>query len=178
MTHDYSDHVAAPTQQAFKKLNEAVTNLATESDEVERLEEELKFAKLRAQDLAERVLPEIMEEMGLTDFTTTSGVKIALKETVHASITKAKQAAAMTWLDDNGHGGLIKRHIRVAFDRSQTDDAESLLQELSGRFVNTACDMKVESSTLRAWVREQLEAGAPIDQDLFGVHVRKVVKID
>jgi hypothetical protein len=83
----------------------------------------------------------------------------------------------MQWLDDHGHGGIIKRNITVGFNRDQEGDASVLQDELSDRFENVKADRKVEPSTLRAFIADQLEAGAAVPLDLFGAWEQRVARV-
>ena len=74
----------------------------------------------------------------------------------------------MDWLEDQGHGGLIKRTVSVAFNRDQENEAVKLMDELSSEFSGVSQDHKVESATIRAFIREQLEEGVDFPMDMFG----------
>ena len=143
--------------------------LATFADELSdaeleaaRLGQELKKAKAHVADLAERTIPELMDTLGVKQFTTTSGLKIEVRRTIRASIPAGNKVRALNWLDEHGHSGLIKRNILVAFDRDQMEEAHTLQRELGVKFENVKEEQKVEPSTLRAFIGEQLKAGEEI----------------
>jgi hypothetical protein len=158
-----------------------LANLAAQLADAEKavadLQAQLENAQRRVTDLTERQIPELMDSLGLKRFTTSSGFEIDIKRTVRASIPVAFRQAAYDWLEQNGHGALIKRQISVAFDREQLDAAKQLESELSGEFENIKVDSKVESSTLRAWISEQLEAGNAIPLELFGAWEQRTARI-
>jgi len=72
---------------------------------------------------------------------------------------------------------LIKRNISVAFSRDQEVIAHELEAQLGARFENVRTDRKVEPSTLRSWIGEQLEAGAEVPLELFGAWEQRVARI-
>lgn len=175
--HDYADDIAGPTDGQFKQLNELTLNL--NRAEIQKAEAEAALAKAKGEvrDISEKQLPELMETMGLKDFTTSEGLRVKLKISYHASIPKGRHSEAMRWLDEQGHGGMIKRNVTVKFTRDQEDEAHALVSELSGQFPQVDETMKVESATLKAFVREILEAGGEIDDELFGIYKRRTVQV-
>lgn len=160
--------------EALSKLGK---ELADASDVVERIEEHLLEAKKVVSDLADRLIPEVMENEGVERFTTAEGVTFKIDRSVHAHISKDRHEQAMKWLDDNGHGHLMRRNVIIDFDREQEVTARELAAKLAAEYPDVKQVRKVHPSTLRMWAREQLEAGADVPQDLFGIHVRRVAKI-
>ncbi len=141
------------------------------------LEAQLKVARSRMMDLSERVIPELMDSLDLELFKTVSGLQISVRRTIRASIPVANKVLAMAWLDDHGHSGLIKRSVHISFDRDQGDAASELQEELGGKFENVKQERKVEPSTLRAFIGEQLKAGEAIPLELFGAWEQRTAKI-
>jgi len=133
-------------------LSRLAEQLADADKFVAKLEEELRQAKMRVTDISERAIPDLMDELGVAEFTTTNGFKITIRSTVRASIPLANRAEAYQWLEENGHGGLLKRTVSVAFNRDQQDDVCALRNELEDKFENVKEDCKVEPSTLRRTV--------------------------
>ncbi len=166
-----------PSADGLKRLSELAIELNKAELEVAKIEEQLKKAKAAVTELAEKDIPELMDSLGVAEFKTTAGFKIKITETIRASIPDANKPAAMAWLDAHGHGGLIKRSIVVAFDREQQEAAQELQAELETKFENVKSDLKVEPSTLRAFIGEQLEKGEPIPLQLFGAWQQRIAKI-
>lgn len=126
-------------------------------------EANLKKAQKALQDIAEIQIPEAMEDLGLAHFRTTSGFEIELEKHYHASITKENQTEAHRWLDEHGHGGMIKRNVLVAFNRDQETAARKLLADLrAAGYPGVKEEASVHSSTLRAWVKNRTEAGEEV----------------
>ncbi len=176
---DYSGAVTPDSTDALAELSRLGTALTQAQANVKELETSLALAKKEVVNLSETQIPELMDEVGLTRFTTREGIPFKVSDQVFASITKAKKAAALAWLDNNGHGQIMKRKVIVEFDREQEDAANELTASLVGDYGDDGvlCDKSVHASTLKAWAREQLEAGADIPLELFGIHVRRIAKI-
>ena len=181
MTDPYADfrEVQKPGDAAFARLEELVRDLQSADGAVTTAEDELKKAQEVQRDLAERQIPEFMAELGQKQLVLTNlgGITVTVDSKIRASIPANQKIQAMRWLEENGHAALIKRTISIGFSRFEQDQATELMQELTGKFNNLKQDMKVEPSTLTAFVREQLEAGEPVPSEMFGVFEQKFVKI-
>jgi hypothetical protein len=175
---DYSDFkdTTKPSDAAFAALNALVQEAKDAQGEINRLSRELKEQSEKLNGILYVRLPAMAEEMGLQKFTTSDGLDVAIKEEIEAHVNKANQPTAFKWLEDNDHGGLIKREIKVSFNREQAEAAKALMAELAPKYAGVAEKQTVHPQTLKAWVREMLGKGAALPE-VFGVRRVKVAKI-
>ncbi|MFA7063759.1 MAG: hypothetical protein WC132_06450 [Methanomethylophilus sp.] len=174
----YLDYVQPQTAGGeLSQLSALAEQQAAAAAKVADLEAQLNKAREELRDIAERQVPELMDQIGIGEFKTTSGLKIKIDETIRASIPKAKAPLAFAWLKNNGHGSLIKRVVSVAFGKGEDERAEELRQQLSVQF-EVDDNASVHPSTLAAFVREKLRNGEEVPLDLFGVHRQRVSKIE
>lgn len=176
---DYTKFVeGAPSDDALSTLAGLVADLHIAETDVLRKEKELKDAQTHARDLAEQQIPECMHEIGLAEFKTTEGVKIELKNSLRVTPKKENRMAVLDWLEELGHGALIKRTVSVAFNRDQESEAESLLTYLSAeRGFQARTDRKIEAATLRKFVADRLRDGVELPMELLGVFQYNFAKI-
>lgn len=154
-------------------LNRIVTMaglLIDQQRHVEELKEELKKAEAKALRMEREDLPELMKELGLSEVTLEDGTKVTIREEFDAHISKAKAPEAHAWLISNGFGGLIKTAVSVTFAHGEHDQAVEAHNALAQKYGDVAPEEKVHPLTLKAFVREQLTAGAAVPFELFGVH--------
>lgn len=171
----------------FKDNTQSVNDLATLSNlakqlsmaelEAARIGELFASAQKRVVDLSEKIIPEMMDSLGVQTYTTTDGLKIDVKRTMRVSISEARKTEAHAWLESHGHAGLIKRLISVMFPREQQEEARAAKKMLEATFENVKEDASVHPSTLKAFVNEQLKNGEEIPLDLFGAWEHRVAKI-
>lgn len=139
-------------------------------------ESELKTAKAARAVLAEKAIPELMANVGMAEFTTSSGLKLKIKPFMAVSIPEERRAEAYVWLEENGHGGLIKRTLSVAFGRDADEAVEKLKAELVSKQLVPKEDQKVEPQTLKKWAKDRLEAGNEVP-DCITVFTRDEAEI-
>ena len=138
----------------------------------------LKKAQASLRDLAERQIPELMQAIGVKEFTTMGGVKIVLDSAVNVSVRKDDRERVWDWMIDNGYGNLVKRTISVALKRGQEELAGEVVAYLKEQKNLLAReDRKVESQTLKKFVREKLEEGADLPTDILNIFQYNFAKI-
>ena len=87
-----------------------------------------------------------------------------------ATITEANKEAAFNWLRNNGLGDIIKNEISVSFGRNEDNKAANYAELAKGQGFQPTQKMKVEPMTLKALVRERMEAGKDMPTEIFGVY--------
>ena len=148
----------------------------------EAAEQALAEAQAAERAVLEGTIPELLERMRMKKCTTLSGVEVALKAEVKASLPGrervADRDAAFAWLLEGGHGGVIENLVIIDLDRGEDERANKLaasLRQLGFDQVKTRKD--VHPSTLSALVRELMEAGKVVPTDKLNVFDRKVAKL-
>lgn len=142
------------------------------------LEGEMKAKKVQHSKIADEMLPELMEELGLDKFETKSGLKIDVSEKVRASISKANQSKAFAWLEEHDHGGLIKSEVKVTMAKGDVETAYVAMDALNKCGLMPEAKYSVHPQTLGAWVREMLEEGEDIPLDILGVFRQRTAKVE
>ena len=175
--NEYLGYVQPTSGGELAQLQRLAEEQARAEAKVKRIEADLNEAREQLKDLAERQVPELMDQIGIPEFKTNSGLSIKIAETIRASIPKARAPEAFSWLKNNGHAAMIKRLVSVAFGKGEDDQAEELRLKLAKDYeVDDVAS--VHPSTLSAFVREKLSEGEDIPLDLLGVHRQRVAKIE
>lgn len=158
-----------------------VTRLANdlhEADaEIEAIQKQLDNAKDVARDLRERQLPEAMERIGALKLPLSIGYEVEIEEKIRTSVPKDNAPQTYSWMRENGHGHLIKREVKSDFGKGEDNVAADLAQELRERGYNVGDKQFVHPSTLASFVKECLQEGIELPDDLFSIHRQKVAKL-
>ena len=159
------------------KLSDQVVKLQRLEEELLIKEEELKELKRKVDLVSGEVIPTMMQEMNISTLKLADGSSVEVKPVYGASIPIAKREEAFKWLRDNDLGDLIKNEVTVAFGRNEDAKASDYASLAQRQGFEPVQKLKVEPMTLKALVRERLEAGQEIPTDLFNVFAGSRTKI-
>ena len=164
-------------QDAMKKtgniqsLADQVESLEKVVSTIEAAEENIKLLKKKRDHISGEVIPTMMSEMGLAELKLHDGSHLKVSTSYRATITEANKEAAFNWLRSNGLGDIIKNEISVSFGRNEDNKAADYAELAKGQGFQPTQKMKVESMTLKALVRERIEAGKEMPTELFNIYV-------
>ena len=154
---------------------DGVSRLANEAAALEHKlaeqEQAMKETKAALHKITDEQLPEALEEMGIQKFTLTDGSEISVKPIYSASIPKDRREEAFQWLRDHEFGDLVKNNVTVTFGRGEDADAKEFMNLCGSQGYVPDQLEKVEPMTLKAWLRERVEAGDAVPLDLFGAFI-------
>jgi nitrogen regulatory protein PII-like uncharacterized protein len=172
-----ADSQALPSDDGLSKISVLAEEYTELDEEIKDAETRLKLLKERARVITEIQLPNAMAEVGVAKFTLTDGSEVSVKPFYSAKITDEKREECFTWLQDNGHEALIKDEIVLTFNRGEHEEAEEFRAQLDQQGLDYSGKMGVHSSTLTAFVKEQVESGAEFPLELFNVYIGQIAKI-
>jgi len=155
----------------IRSLADQVERLENLNQEIENAEKDLKQKKKNLEHISGELIPTMMSEMGLSHLKLMDGSSVDVKPHYSANITIANKDAAFKWLRDNGLGDIIKNEISVSFGRNEDNKAADYAALAQERGFQPTQKLKVEPMTLKALVRERIEAGKELPTELFNVFV-------
>ena len=161
----------------IKSLANQVKSLKELEDELKADEESLKNKKKEIERISGEVIPTMLSEMGLSSLKLADGSAVDVKPYYTANISIANREAAYGWLRSNGLGDIIKNDITVSFGRNEDNKAAQYANLAKGQGFQPTQKLKVEPMTLKALVRERIEAGKDMPMDIFNVFVGNRTKI-
>tara|TARA_R100001591_G_scaffold29685_2_gene40622 strand:+ start:2212 stop:2787 length:576 start_codon:yes stop_codon:yes gene_type:complete len=144
--------------------------------EILNLENDTKNKKKELQQINDRIV-ELMEKRGVKEIKLLNGDAVSFKEFYRGSITKDNEAEAFKWLEDNGHGDLIKNIVSIRFGKGENDTAEKLINSLEQDGLYPDQKRKVEPMTLNAFIGDQITNGKQVPMELLSVFTGNKVKI-
>ncbi len=166
----------ADQQDAMKKtdniqsLADQVESLENVNSSIENAEEIVKNLKKKRDHISGEVIPTMMSEMGLAELKLHDGSHLKVSTSYRAHISEANKEMAYNWLRENGLGDIIKNEISVSFGRNEDNKAADYAELAKSNGFQPTQKMKVEPMTLKALVRERIEAGKEMPTEIFGVY--------
>ena len=155
----------------IKSLSNEVQKMESLVKEIEDIEENLKKRKKDLDVISAEVIPTMMSEMGLSQLKLMDGSQIDVKPFYNATITVANRESAFNWLRQNGLGDIIKNEMVVSFGRGEDNKAAEYAELAKSQGLQPAQKLKVEPMTLKALVRQRIEAGEEMPTEIFSIFV-------
>ena len=192
---DYADFIEAPKplpEDKASRVNVLVTRQLMLEKKYAEAEELLKQVKKELESVSDQALPDLMDDLGISELRLTGGSVIKIDTTIRASLGKSKDpekaGQAIDWLMENKHPHLIKHSLTIPLTAGQSELGDKVAEELellNERLSdeNEAWSISVEAKTdvapgtLSAFVRGELKEGRPVPEDLFNVHRARKAKI-
>lgn len=156
------------------EISSLVSTILDVEGEVESMELALKERKEKLAQLKERELPDLMNQIGLSSFKTADGKKVSVKKDYKNTIINEQEA--FKWLEETGNSSLIKTEIKLNFGKGEREsclEAKKLLMDNNLSFNEKE---GVNTMTLNAFTREQLEHGVQFP-DCFSIYTVNKVTI-
>ena len=175
---DYEqDRVQSVTQaDAAESLSSKVIELKNLEDEIANAEKSVSKLKEQAKVLSQFEIPEMMEKMHITKLKLKDGEAVEIKKFYSAAILPEFQEKAFQWLRDNDLGDIIKNDVTVTFGRGEDNKASEYANLAKGQGYEPVQKIGVHAQTLKAVVRERLEAGREMPSDLFKTYAGNSTK--
>ena len=180
MTFDYGDDTGA--KPVGDNLMKALMDCADRQEKLEadiaKLTEELESKTSDLRQISGKEIPDLLN--GITgSLLLEDGRTIEVTSKWRASIAGEKAGSACEYLDEHGHGDLVKREFVISFNKADEAWAKKFERDLKRRKKPLACKTKhtVHSRTLEAWVNEQMSNGVDLPKDIFGMHHQRTAKV-
>ena len=171
-----ADALASVNTETTKSLSEMVRRLRTTEEEISKVEAYLKQLTDQKHKLSTESIPVLMDEMGV-ERVDVDGVTVTRKMVVSASIPVARREEAFDWLRRNQLDDIIKNDVIVSFGKGEDNVAGHCIGMLEEQGFTPDTKTYVHPSTLKAFVKDRIQSGKPIDLDMFGAFVSNIAEI-
>ena len=170
------------TEQSSKAQLASISGLAQQllvvQKDIEEKKLELKELENQFRQISESSLPEALQSANLSEIVLRDGTKLSVSPFYKGHISEKNRPAALDWLMQNGHGGLIKNEISLKFGRDEDERAQDTIASLQQRGLSPSVKQGVHAQTLNAFVKEQLTNGKDLPSEIFGIYVGSRAKIE
>jgi len=177
--YDFSDHQQEPKDDLLNKIMEGATKQGELAQEVKDADAALKKAKKKHLDHEQVVMPQLMQDAKLDDFTR-DGKKIEILEKIRVGVPAdddERKRLAYKWLEENGEGRLVKTAFTLEFDNMDKDAIEQFKILLNERGLEFEFKRSHNPNSLTATIGKKMKNGDDVPQQTFGVFRQKFCKI-
>jgi len=161
----------------LSEITARVVEMQQKVRQAEELEQRCKKLRDQITHLSSVVIPELCESANMSDFTLTDGTKVSVKSRFFGKVSEENMDAAQQYLEGVGDGALIKRQISVDLGKCDEEQASRVHEALQTVDVVGEEKRSIHPSTLSSWLTQQMESGADIPTDVFGVYRKVETKI-
>ena len=173
---DTADALGNVDTATGKNLSDLVRALKRVEQQIEDTETHIKSLKAEKHKLSVELIPGLMDEMGVERLDV-DGVTVSRKMMVHASIPVDRREEVYAWLRENNLDDIIKNDVVVSFGKGQDNEAGHVVGLLREQGFDPDTKTHIHASTLKAFVKERVENGKPIDLDMFGAFIANAAEI-
>jgi hypothetical protein len=164
-------NIEVPDTEKLETVSALAERQLQLEQEISAIEDQLSKLNAHLNEVSGKLLPDALAAAGLSEIKLKSGAKLTVKPWYTAKIPAGREHDAFTWLESNGHGGIIKHVISSEFNRGEHAEANAVKAILEREGVQFSDKESVNPMTLKAFIREQVESGAPIPLDTFGATI-------
>jgi hypothetical protein len=162
----------AMSDDQLKTVKELANQQYELEKEIDELEAQTKVKSEALLKLKSETLPLAMAQIGLSEIASKNGEwKLQLKPYYSCKIDAENAPQAFKWLEDNKLGSLIKHNVVLVFDRDSAEEVKKLREILDESGYAYEDEEKVHPQTLKAFIKERVEAGEPLPLETFKAHV-------
>jgi hypothetical protein len=163
---------ALPKEEQISELSALVKDLMAVRNQIDALDEARKELTKRELRLGGELIPSKMQELGVSSLTVNER-KVTCKPFYSAKIRPESEPLAFDWLEEAGHGDVIKGELIVPYRRPDRDTAMAIKQYIKEQYeIDANVKLGVHHSTLRALARELIEdEGVIPPADLFEMFI-------
>lgn len=172
------------TEEDLKELSKLANKQLVLEMKIDELEKELESYKKQLKLVAEGLIPEAMQKIGMSSFALTNGAEITVKSFYSGKIDDENRYAATKWLNENGHGAILKKELVLDFGKKEGIDwqplvkkVKELVREKEEIDINATVKEGVHHATLNAFIKEQVQGGKEFPLDIFKAYVGTRAKI-
>lgn len=165
------------SSKILKDLASYVKMMRDYEDRIVQAEGVLKQLTDAYREINEQIIPDLFDEIGLSQIKLEDGSKVEVSRDYATAITKDKALGCFAWLRDHGFESLIKHEVSVKIKKGEDEKYKKVLDALADLKLVYADTNSVHPSTLKAFVREQIEAGKDFPMELFSVFPVRKTKV-
>lgn len=154
------------SEDRLVKLKTAVSKVRDLKLEKKEQEERLKQTNIAIREQEFTILPALMDELEIPSIElgpegNHPGITAKVENYFHANIAadwpEDKKTEAHKYLEDTGHGDLVRTEVIVSFAKEDHSQALKLANQLANDGYSVAVSNSVHWKTLTAWLKNMVE---------------------
>jgi hypothetical protein len=166
-----------PDNNKLTELSDLVSQLSKLNEALEKVNEFQEKINAKITEINSVRIPDLFDELGVKKLSLSDGRTVEIIRKFAASISKEKEAECFNWLKEHNHDAIIKDSIAVKLKKGEGEISAKITKFLNELQVTFEKKRAVHPQTLLAFVKEQIENGENLPQELFNVFPIRTTKI-
>ena len=184
----------APASKNLGEIAEIASKIIDAQKNIDQIERQLKAKKQELRELQEIVLPDAMQESGITSFELSDGSKVKVKDFTSVSLptqshidrTKdedqqsaliERRQSGLDWLIKNQGESIIKNTVKVLFDVDAEAQVKSLMDDLSKKNLLYKVSVDVHPRSLKSFIESKIAEGKSVPHETFKIFNGRIAEI-
>lgn len=173
---------SSPSKQdeaTLKNLVINAENMAELKQNIDELQGTLDQLIKQYNHIAQEIIPNMLDELGLKTFELKNGGKITVKDFMSGSLPKEEDKfnQAVDWLIDNDLESILKTDISMKFGKGQENFANNVFEMLIDQGYEPEKKYGVHPQTLYSAIRELVKSGEIVPFEMLGLYAGKKAEI-
>jgi hypothetical protein len=118
--------------------------------------------------IEQEVIPGLLDEVGVESMKV-DGRTVGVSTLYAPHVLKINEPIFFDWLRQNDFDSIIKSEVKALFGKGEDERAAELAAQLMKQHYSVSVKQSVHPGTLKAFVKEQQERGAPLP-DVLDIH--------
>ena len=155
-----------PNEEKLGRLTVLARQQLAIENEIEELQMKLEGRQKALKQVSETEIPTLMQEIAQRSVQLLDGRWLKITPFYGGKIT---DLSAYDWLEDHGKGEIVKVNMTVSCRLSDAETINKVMTTLHEAGISWDENQGVHPSTLKAFIKDQISSGEPIDRELFNV---------
>lgn len=174
-------------EQVSEKQDKAtLENLIKNAEEMQDLKENIEALEGTLSELnkqynyiAQEVIPNMLDELGMKTFELKDGSKITVKDFISGSLPKDPERfdQAIDWLKDNDLESILKTNVSLTFGKGESNMAINAVELLKEQGYEPESKYGAHPQTLYAAIRELQKDDIVVPFEMLGLYAGKKADI-
>jgi len=163
-----------PTDAETREIAGWVSRVQDLDERMVRLEAELAEAKASRRHVTTVDLPLAFQKLNISRMDL-AGMQLTIRDMVSPNVAKEDVPAMHAWLEEHGHGDLIKRLVKIPLGRGEDEALRKLEAYLDQERIEYDVTEGVAHNTLAAWAKMMVADGQELPDRIFNLWIGQEV---
>lgn len=175
----FEQHTSNQDEASLANLMAHAEQMREIKEQIEDLEGSLSALNKHYNHIAQEIIPNMLDELGMKTFELQDGSVIKVKEFISGSLPKDPEQfnVAVQWLKDNDLESILKTDVTLKFNKGEDNLSKNAIGMLEQNGYEPEVKYGVHPQTLYSSLRELGREGVVVPFEMLGLYAGKKADI-